>query len=826
MPVTFLPRPKAGRSAPRSTAKSSGKAGGKTGAGRGAGASGPAGVRRKLDRLFSHRELILRLCLAAAACAAVVVVVRGWEPPMRHRLGDFAADGIAARLPFSVENRLQTERLRERNAAAVRPIFRNEPDRLDPLAARFRREFADLAAADTLAAVPRQVRAAFGLVVALPTAAGPDGGPYPVSPEAVAAAPTPAAPLGGVPTADQVRASENAFGVVRDALLSQPAAGDEGGTTSAARLDAVTAELDRLLDRLGELGLIDAAALAPAGIIPDSTVRIVQPDGRTELQLASTLTVDRLVSESNVLDPVWGGTTGLQAVRGMVEHWLVRHVPATLVYAADATAAARAEARASTPAARTEFAAGEQLVPPGAAVDADALDLLTAEHATLAARLTPTGRLLRCAAVGLMLAVVSVLLGWFLRRTGSVLTGRPVRLAVYLAGLVAAVALARWLSFDPWRAEVIPILGCAMVFTVAYDQWLGAVTAFVLAAVAVFCTTGDLDQFITLMSVCVAGVLPLATVAGRSTVIKVGLLAGLIYLATSGGLGLLERQPLGAGTDALPVLTDGLRGAAWCLLAGYLVAGSLPFIENLFGVVTDISLLEMGDVSHPLLQDLVRRAPGTYNHSISVATIGETAADAIGANGLLLRTAAYFHDVGKMLKPHYFVENQTEADRNRHSQLAPAMSTLIIIGHVKDGVDLARRHGLPERLIDFIEQHHGTTLVAYFFHEAGKRAEQTPGHEGDAEEDAFRYPGPKPQSKETGVMMLADAVESATRTLSEPTPKRIEGLVKKLAMDRLLDGQFDESSLTLAELHKVERSLVKSLIGIHHGRIKYPDQKS
>jgi len=365
---------------------------------------------------------------------------------------------------------------------------------------------------------------------------------------------------------------------------------------------------------------------------------------------------------------------------------------------------------------------------------------------------------------------------------------------------------------------------------VAYNQWLAGLTGLAVSAIVVFSTTESIGHLMVLSSAAAAAVLPLSRVPSRSTVIGVGFFSAGVYLVVSLCVGLIERQPLAANLpDAWavtqPVLMNGLRGAGWCLLAGYFVAGSLPFIERSFGVVTDISLLEMSDVSHPLLQELVRRAPGTYNHSIAMATIGETAADAIGANGLLLRVAAYYHDVGKMLKPHYFIENQTAEDRGRHDELAPAMSTLIIIGHVRDGVDLARQHGLPQRIIDFIEQHHGTTLVKYFFHEAGKRAESEPGHEGDAEESAFRYPGPKPQTREAGVMMLADAVESATRSLSEPTPGRIENLVKSITLDRLLDGQFDESSLTLREIRIVEESLVKSLIGMHHGRIKYPDQK-
>jgi hypothetical protein len=254
------------------------------------------------------------------------------------------------------------------------------------------------------------------------------------------------------------------------------------------------------------------------------------------------------------------------------------------------------------------------------------------------------------------------------------------------------------------------------------------------------------------------------------------------------------------------------------------MTGTLPFLERLFGIVTDINLLEWSDASHPLLLELMRKAPGTYNHSVAVGTLAETAAEQIGANALLCRVGSYFHDVGKMLKPHYFVENQTDSI-NRHESLNPAMSTLIIIGHVKDGVDLAHEHRLPQAIIDLIEQHHGTTLVEYFYQEAAREVEEDTADEDRVDESAFRYPGPKPQTKEACVLMLADAVESTSRTLSEPTPGRIEGLVHELALKRLLDGQFDESGITLQELAIVKESLIKSLNAIYHGRVKYPEPR-
>jgi putative nucleotidyltransferase with HDIG domain len=271
------------------------------------------------------------------------------------------------------------------------------------------------------------------------------------------------------------------------------------------------------------------------------------------------------------------------------------------------------------------------------------------------------------------------------------------------------------------------------------------------------------------------------------------------------------------------LLYEAARMGVWTLLAGFLMTGLLPFVERLFGVLTDLSLLEVGDVAHPLLQELVRRAPGTYNHSINVASIGEAAAEAIGARGLLVRVGAYFHDIGKMLKPAYFVENQ--GTENRHESLVPAMSTLIIIAHVKEGAELARQYKLPQPIVDLISEHHGTTLVEYFYRRATERQQADPDT-GDVDEQTYRYPGPKPTSRESAVLMLSDAVESASRALTEPTPARIASLVHELAMKRLLDGQFDECGLTLEELELIEQSLVKSLTAVYHGRVKYPDQRT
>jgi putative nucleotidyltransferase with HDIG domain len=372
---------------------------------------------------------------------------------------------------------------------------------------------------------------------------------------------------------------------------------------------------------------------------------------------------------------------------------------------------------------------------------------------------------------------------------------------------------------------MIPILFTTILLTIAYNQILSALTAFSLCLLLALSATGRFDQFVVLLSTCSLTIIPLDKVATRLTLLKVSFLAAGTYFLMQVGIQIVETQALPEVFGNVPLLIQAAKGSMYCLIACVLAAACLPFVESTFGIVTDLSLRELGD-AHPLLQDLIRLAPGTYNHSQSVAIIAETAAERIGGNGLLVRVGAYFHDIGKMLKPNYFVENLQPGTESPHTHLSPAMSTLIIIGHVKDGVDLAEQHHLPQQIIDFIEQHHGTTLVEYFFREATRKAECQPDHRTDAEEASYRYPGPRPRTKEAAVLMIVDACESASRTLSEPTAKRLETLVHEIILRRLLDHQFDECALTMKELRLIEESVVKSLIGIYHGRIRYPDQPS
>jgi cyclic-di-AMP phosphodiesterase PgpH len=271
------------------------------------------------------------------------------------------------------------------------------------------------------------------------------------------------------------------------------------------------------------------------------------------------------------------------------------------------------------------------------------------------------------------------------------------------------------------------------------------------------------------------------------------------------------------------------------ILTATIVGGVLPILEHLFRITTDISWLEASDLNHPLLRRMTIEAPGTYHHSLVVANLAEAAAEAIGANGTLCRVCSYFHDVGKLMKPDYFTENMSP-DRNPHDDLAPTMSALIIIAHVKEGVDLALKHNLNRRIIDIIQEHHGTSLVYYFYKRAlqqqedaragGKimklREEDVP----EVREESFRYSGPKPQTRESAIISLADMVESASRSLEKPTPQKIEQLVTDLIAQRIADRQLDECNLTLAELRIIAERFRFTLMTMLHTRIAYPKHET
>lgn len=299
----------------------------------------------------------------------------------------------------------------------------------------------------------------------------------------------------------------------------------------------------------------------------------------------------------------------------------------------------------------------------------------------------------------------------------------------------------------------------------------------------------------------------LAIVRAGFGMIVVNLLTVLLFIFLS-----FEKYTI---SDVFMLLGFGTISA---FLSAVLTIGLLPFFETSLGILSDIKLLSLSSPNHPLLRKLLIEAPGTYHHSIMVANLSETACEAIGANGLLARVGAYYHDLGKTLRPHYFIENQL-AIRNPHDFLEPRESAKIIIQHPYDGAELLKQHRMPKEIIDIAKEHHGTTLLKYFYYKEKETNEQV--NEAD-----FRYPGPKPQTKEAAIVCICDSVEAAVRSLKEPTEEKIEEIVSSIINDRLLDGQLDESPITLSDLRNIKIAICESLKGIFHSRIQYPGKEA
>ncbi len=461
----------------------------------------------------------------------------------------------------------------------------------------------------------------------------------------------------------------------------------------------------------------------------------------------------------------------------------------------------------------SKYERGLLLVERGQPIQERQLELLKAEHNAFLDSETPEDLLRRGIALFLIFSLLTGSVVIYSARFQTSLAGNlPMIAGVCVLVFVTGVA-GTALNQPPWHAGLLPLTFTAMVLTLAYNPQFALMMSFALLLGLTVVQGTAIEPLLVQMGGLATAILLLRNVRTRTQLVQVATFAGVAYLAMTIATGLLSCQ------YASLIVVNALRNCMWGALAGFVLTGLLPIVERCFGIVTDISLLELADGSHPLLQELVRRAPGTYTHSITVATLAEAAAEVIGANPLLVRVGSYFHDVGKMLKPQYFIENQS--GENRHNDLEPALSTLVIIGHVKDGLALAHQYNLPRPIIDFIAQHHGTTLVEYFYREAMKMQEMT-GSGADLEA-CFRYPGPRPQTRENGILMLADAVESTSRSLSSPTPGSLRKMVHDLLMKRLLDGQFEESGLSLTELHRIEESLSKSLIALFHARIKYPE---
>lgn len=504
----------------------------------------------------------------------------------------------------------------------------------------------------------------------------------------------------------------------------------------------------------------------------------------------------------------------------------------TLVFDSARTRDEMTRAAKAQPPAFNSFATGEPIVlmEPHAYLTPEQYELLKAHAAAMQAFLasgTPESRiavqeerLRRTGVVLLVEAVVIALLIYVTLHFPRLLRGLQEGMRFSL--LILATLLLCLLFSRVWPEQkefiLIPCFLCAGTLAIVYPLRLALGVGCFMAVVAALLLGFELSFMLTLCTACNVTGFQLERVRSRTKIILTGIITGLLTGGAALGGALFEGQSL-----AFSAWHAGIASLA-VLLAAFVFSGLLPFLEKIFQVATALTLLEWRDSTRPLLQLLASEAPGTYQHSLAVSTLTEAACKAVGADPLLTSLGAFYHDVGKIHKPEYFVENQ-HGKASRHEKLTPTMSLLIILAHVKDGVELARHYGLPKVLIPFIQEHHGTTLIRYFHHAAVER-ERAAGGKADREvaEADFRYPGPKPQTRESAILMICDGAEGAVRSLRDPTPVRIEAVVNKIIMDRLMDGQFDHCEVTMKDLSRIEGALVKSLCSLYHNRVSYPGQ--
>jgi putative nucleotidyltransferase with HDIG domain len=407
---------------------------------------------------------------------------------------------------------------------------------------------------------------------------------------------------------------------------------------------------------------------------------------------------------------------------------------------------------------------------------------------------------------------------------------------IHLLIIKAVLVMGRNGSIDPrFGPLIVPYAFAPLICSVLLGKNQGLYAAVFVSLFGAIVFRGIDAKFLVMSLICgFIAVFVTLQVRRRSRLIRAGVFVGLAtWLLALSFQQIIVAWELFPSLDWRMIGQQSLAAIANGILTAMLVGGALPVLESLFSLTTDISWLEAADLNHPLLKRMTIEAPGTYHHSLVVANLAEAAAEAIGANPTMSRVCAYFHDIGKLVKPEYFTENMTY-DRNPHNDLAPTMSALIIIAHVKEGVDLALKHKLQQQVIDVIQQHHGTSLVAYFYKRAlqqqedarqgGKimniREEDIP----DVREESFRYSGPRPQSREAGIIMLADCVESASRSIEKVTPQRLDQLINDLIENRILDHQLDECDLTLRELRVIGETFKFTLQSMLHSRIAYPTE--
>lgn len=754
----------------------------------------PKGSFQKAIEFLSRSDVWARIGLCAATTLILYVVMFGWDPPFAHRVRQAPLRDLHAHTAFLFKDLKKTDERRDSERRNFRCFYENDAHPLEQLRQALRDDLFEVLQNDFAEAQKTSVWSKF-----FPPSANDNA---------------------------ETAADEQSFNLFREAISK-----DEKLTSITKALANAFLEINDngllkgLEHQIGQGNMQEIEVFAKGNFenrrrVQVSEVRI----GEVTDQLKRRL-IEELAAESETISDT-------KLVAQHLFDWLKPQLVPTLKWDEQQSKIAMDLIVNGVEPVMTKIEPGDPLeqldynqrgIKAGVPLDDQDILLLRAEHSARIATEPVSTKLIRSLMFfGLFTAVFSMVCQYLYYRDRHLLD--DIRQFAILLGLMLVTLTVAWLvsMSVEWRSEIIPITIFSMTIAIAYHMELALMLGALVSLAFTVAHGFGLGELIILTASSSSAALMCRQIRSRTKLVNVGLVVAAIVFPTAIGAHYLLGQPLG-----WPVVTDAIWFAGGAGVAGLVMTALLPFLERWFDIQTDINLLELSDANHPLLKELVQRAPGTYNHSINVASMSEAAADAIGANGLLCRVGAYFHDVGKLRKPEYFIENQAGGP-NKHDDLVPTMSTLVIIAHVKDGIEIAKTHRLPQRIIDLIEQHHGTTLVEYFYKRASKQQEeQNEEEKGPSVDEAdFRYPGPKPQSPEAAVMMLADAVESASRVLREPAPARIENLVQEISKKKFDDGQFDECKITIQQLFMIQESLIKSLNAMYHARVKYPEQHS
>lgn len=784
------------------------------------------GFSKRFKKLVVEDDGVKKICLILLASVVVTVICGAWDPPLKFKLFSTPDRDVVCNTNFSAVNTLQTS---ENKLAALKRAphyYANDPAKLVAYKRQLARELQTILGITDLGTATLDERRTLRAYL---------------SPRSTAE--------------DERRALEKLQGYFEEDV-------DLANFRSA---------LDKIFQPYEEHGVVKTLHSANNGNqdvikvynieksknLASENARLEIVDGATDEgeesgEGAFTVMMDRKLDAVQVRVPEVLFGNGL-VVRNrlndvfdhdrelveLLDERIRRSPPETLSEDVANTKYAQAEEVAKVGDVRQYFVAGEPIVHANNTIGINEYEWLKAERSSYLRSRLALSRFLRFTATLalnalLLLSAYFVIVGKRLAHNANNSRQTLRDLAVFVGFLVVFFAVGRGLQIMwPNRGtlvELAPVVIFVELTTFAISWGVSLTVGVLVSLMLTVSNGGGLEVFLPLCGTSVFVAFLARSARSRIQLVYLAFDTSVCAFFLSLALGVVAndfmRPSVGAGGASF-ILSDlaySIRIAfyhgLWAFFGGVLTTCLLPVVEMYFHVVTPMQLLEYANPSHPLLIELNQRAPATYSHSLQTSFLAEAAAEAIGARSYLVKVGAYFHDVGKMMNPEYFTENQT--GYNIHDELEPRMSALVIVAHVKDGVNLGQKYKLPREIIDLIEQHHGTMLVSFFYQRALKAAQEK-DPDARLDEAPFRYPGPIPQSKEAGVLMLADAVESASRSLTDWSPRRVENLVRKITELRIEDGQFRDSGLTFGEIQTIQQSLVTSLLASRHTRVKYPD---